>query len=89
MNISLFVVVLTIRLETLEKMSNLIKSLRCFSAVKQSAGYMSVMQKRMESSKPPFPAPTGDNLKEPLQKVQEDPLADPKESCKKCFFSNI
>ena len=62
-------------------MSNLIKSLRVFSAVKQSAGYMGAMQRRLESTKPPFPAPAADSLKQPLQKAQEDPLADPKESC--------
>lgn len=62
-------------------MSSLIKSIRCFSALKQTTGYMSVMQRRLESTKPPFPAPVDDNLKKPLTKAEEDPLADPKESC--------
>ncbi len=62
-------------------MSSLVKSIRCLSALKQSTGYMSVLQRRLESSKPPFPAPTDDSLKKPLVKADPDPLADPKESC--------
>ena len=62
-------------------MASLIRSMRGLTALKQSAGYMSVMQRRLESSKPPFPAAVDDNLKKPLEKPAEDPLADPKESC--------
>ena len=62
-------------------MASLIRPL--IAASKQTSGFLSVMQRRLESTKPPFPTSAVEgSLNKPLEHAEVDPLADPKESCK-------
>ncbi len=68
-------------------MSNLIRPLnRCLSALKQTNGAFSVMQRRLESTK----VPVAGSVNKPLEKASTEVGVDPKESCelsKKLFTS--
>lgn len=68
-------------------MASLIRPL--IAASKQTSGFLSVMQRRLESTKPPFPSAVEGSMNKPLEKTEVDPLADPKESCKLIFITTV